>query len=125
CNSCHAFGRKLTGPDLAGMSDRQSLDWIVKWIHNPQGMVDSGDQYAIDLVAQDPTMMAPYAHLTESDIADIMAYVDQETVKLQEKKDQAATRSEERRVGKECRYRWSPEHYKKRNARRKQNKRWN
>lgn len=91
CNSCHAFGRKLTGPDLAGLSDRQSLDWIVKWIHNPQGMVDSGDQYAIDLVAQYPTMMAPYAHLTESDIADIMAYVDQETVKLQEKKDQAAT----------------------------------
>lgn len=90
CNSCHAFGRKLTGPDLAGLSDRQSLDWIVKWIHNPQGMVDSGDQYAIDLVAQYPTMMAPYAHLSESDIADIMAYVDQETVKMQEKKEQTA-----------------------------------
>jgi mono/diheme cytochrome c family protein len=90
CNSCHAFGRKLTGPDLAGLSDRQSLDWIVKWVHNPQGMIDSGDEYAVQLKEQYPTTMAPYAHLSEGDIADIVAYVDGETVKLQEKKDDAA-----------------------------------
>src|SRR6266404_6993697 len=29
------------------------------------------------------------------------------------KRSRFATRSEERRVGKECRYRWSPYHYKK------------
>src|SRR5690349_24950973 len=31
--------------------------------------------------------------------------------------DAAAERSEERRVGKECRSRWSPDHYKKKSAR--------
>ena len=86
CNSCHAVGKKLTGPDLAGLSERREEAWIVKWIHNPQGMVDSGDEQAVALKAEYPTMMAPYAHLSEGDIKDIIAYLQAEEVKLAEKK---------------------------------------
>ncbi len=86
CNSCHAVGKKITGPDLAGLSERREEAWIVKWIHNPQGMVDSGDEQAVALKAEYPTMMAPYAHLSEGDIKDIVAYLQAEEVKLAEKK---------------------------------------
>lgn len=86
CNSCHAVGRKLTGPDLAGLTTRVDEAWIVKWIHNPQGMIDSGDAYAVDLKSKYPTTMAPYAHLSEADIKDIIAFLQAEEVKLAEKK---------------------------------------
>jgi len=89
CNSCHAVGKKITGPDLKGLSERREEAWIVKWIHNPQGMVDSGDEQAVALKAEYPTMMAPYAHLSETDIKDIIAYVQAEEVKLAEKESKA------------------------------------
>ncbi|WKK59001.1 MULTISPECIES: cytochrome c3 family protein [unclassified Sphingobacterium] len=85
CNSCHAVGKKITGPDLKGLSERREEAWIVKWIHNPQGMVDSGDEQAVALKAEYPTMMAPYAHLSETDIKDIIAFLKAEEVKLAEK----------------------------------------
>src|SRR5690606_36150557 len=86
CNSCHAVGKKLTGPDLAGLSERREEGWIVKWIHNPQGMIDSGDPQAVELKSQFATTMAPYANLSEGDIKDIIAYLQAEEVKLAEKK---------------------------------------
>ncbi|MVZ64862.1 c-type cytochrome [Sphingobacterium sp. DK4209] len=85
CNSCHAVGKKITGPDLKGLSERREEAWIIKWVHNPQGMVDSGDKQAVELKAEYPTMMAPYAHLSETDIKDIIAFLKAEEVKLAEK----------------------------------------
>lgn len=91
CNSCHAIGRTLTGPDLAGLSERREEQWIIDWIHNPQGMVDSGDPIAVELKSQFPTMMAPYSHLSDDDIRDIIAYLKAEETKAAEKKDAAET----------------------------------
>ncbi|MFZ4263075.1 cytochrome c3 family protein [Sphingobacterium sp. HJSM2_6] len=85
CNSCHTLGRKGAGPDLVGLSLRREEAWIIKWIHNPQGMIDSGDSQAVELKSQYSTVMAPYAHLSETDIKDIIAYVQAEEVKLAEK----------------------------------------
>ncbi|MGH2622412.1 MAG: cytochrome c3 family protein, partial [Sphingobacterium sp.] len=86
CNSCHAVGRKLTGPDLAGLSERREESWIIKWVHNPQGMIDSGDEQAVALKAEFPTTMASYANLSEGDVKDIVAFLKAEEVKNAEKK---------------------------------------
>jgi len=86
CQSCHTLGRKGVGPDLIGLSERRDMAWIVKWIHNPQGMIDSGDEQAVALKAEYPTVMTPFASLSEGDIADIVAYLDAEKVKMEEKK---------------------------------------
>lgn len=90
CNTCHAIGRQLTGPDLAGLSDRREEDWIVRWVQNPQGMVDSGDPIAVELKGQYPTMMAPYSHLSDDDVRDIVAYLQAEEVRIAERKQQDA-----------------------------------
>ncbi len=90
CHSCHAVGRQLTGPDLAGLTNRREESWIIKWVHNPQGMVDSGDPQAVELKSNFNTIMAPYAHLSEDDIRDIIAYLQAEEVKAAAKKEQAA-----------------------------------
>ncbi len=90
CQSCHTLGRNGVGPDLLGLSERREMGWIVKWIHNPQGMLDSGDPVALELKGKYPTVMTPFASLSEGDIADIVAYLDAEKVKADEKNNSPA-----------------------------------
>jgi len=50
CASCHTIGGgRLTGPDLKDVSKRQSRDWLVKWILDPDGVLKSGDPYAVKM----------------------------------------------------------------------------
>ena len=50
CYSCHTIGGgRLTGPDLKGIQERQSRDWLVNWINDPDGVLKSGDPYASKL----------------------------------------------------------------------------
>lgn len=79
CASCHSTGaEKLVGPGLAGIDQRRPMEWIIKWVHNPQGMIDSGDDYAVKLwEAYKPTIMAGYPNLTEAQITGIVEYVKQ------------------------------------------------
>lgn len=44
CTSCHLIGGgDKTGPDLAGVSKRRSVEWIVKFMNYPEGMIN-GDE---------------------------------------------------------------------------------
>ena len=50
CSACHAFGKRVTGPDLAGVSMRRTAAWIESQILHPDLMVK-----------QDPTARALFA----------------------------------------------------------------
>lgn len=43
CTACHKIGARLVGPDLTGITEKQSDEWLRKFIHSSQGMVKSGD----------------------------------------------------------------------------------
>lgn len=46
CTSCHTIGGgRLTGPDLKDVSTRAERDWLVGFILDPKGTIDSGDPY--------------------------------------------------------------------------------
>ncbi len=50
CFSCHTIGGgMLTGPDLKNVTQRQDRQWLVKWIVDPEGVLASGDPYAVKL----------------------------------------------------------------------------
>jgi len=50
CYSCHTIGGgRLVGPDLKGVTTRKDRDWLVRFILNPQAMIDRGDPYAKQL----------------------------------------------------------------------------
>jgi hypothetical protein len=50
CISCHTMGGGwLTGPDLKGVLTRKDLGWLVRFVLNPQAMMDQGDPYALKL----------------------------------------------------------------------------
>ena len=52
CASCHTIGGgPLTGPDLKGVSERRDREWLVAFLMDPRGVIDSGDPYAAKLLA--------------------------------------------------------------------------
>jgi ubiquinol-cytochrome c reductase cytochrome c subunit len=47
CRACHTFGAgDLVGPDLKGVTDRHTRDWLRRWITSSQSLVRSGDPAA-------------------------------------------------------------------------------
>src|SRR6266536_2261865 len=38
CSACHTFGRKLSGPDLAGVTNRRTAQWMENQILHPEVM---------------------------------------------------------------------------------------
>ncbi len=50
CLSCHTIGGgRLTGPDLKNLADRNDRTWFLKWMQDPQGVLNNGDPYAVRL----------------------------------------------------------------------------
>jgi cytochrome c2 len=78
CTSCHAASDEVViGPGLKGISQRRPIDWIVKWVHNPQAVIASGDKYAVDLYNKfNKTQMTAFPNLKDEDIKAILAYID-------------------------------------------------
>ena len=78
CAACHNTSDEvLVGPGLKGISERRPIEWIVKWVHNPQAVIASGDKYANDLYNKfNKAAMTPYPNFTDAQIKSIVAYVD-------------------------------------------------
>jgi len=86
CTTCHQVGRKVTGPALAGMSERHSEEWLISWIKNSQAMIKAGDPVAVALFEEyNNLVMTSYSHFSDDQIKNIIAYVKAEEVKLAEK----------------------------------------
>lgn len=50
CTACHTIGGgRLVGPDLKNVAERQGRDWLVRFIDQPNTVLDSGDPYAAKL----------------------------------------------------------------------------
>lgn len=60
CVSCHTIGGgRLTGPDLQNVSERKERDWLVNFMLNPRGMIDSGDAYARQMLQESRGVIMP------------------------------------------------------------------
>lgn len=77
CASCHRRYSDLVGPALHGVTGILEMDFIHKWIQNNQALIDAGNAKAIELAAFSPTSMTPFPQLTDVDINNILAYVEQ------------------------------------------------
>ncbi len=47
CSACHKMGMRLVGPDLTGVTEKRSEDWVKSFITNSQAMVKAGDADAV------------------------------------------------------------------------------
>jgi mono/diheme cytochrome c family protein len=72
CSACHAFGKKVTGPDLAGVTQRRTAIWMENQILHPEVMTKQ-DPIAHDLFAKYSLQM-PNQKLTEDEARAVIEY---------------------------------------------------
>ncbi|MBZ0274400.1 cytochrome c [bacterium] len=75
CFACHTIGGgKRVGPDLKGVTERRSHEWLVKFVASSQSVVKSGDPDAVALFEEYKIEM-PDAPYTADEIKEILAYI--------------------------------------------------
>ncbi len=83
CAPCHTIGGgDHVGPDLRGVVDRRDRAWLVDFIMNPAKMLARKDPDALALTARFPGVHMPLLGLGETDAADVIAYLRDQTSRL-------------------------------------------
>ena len=83
CAPCHTVGvGDRAGPDLRGITSRREHDWLVKFIMDPYKMRKEKDPAALALMAKYPGVLMPRLGISENDAADLLAYMDAQTARL-------------------------------------------
>jgi len=77
CAGCHSIGEgNRVGPDLAGVTQRRTPEWLVSFISNPAKVRASKDAVALELAARFPTVRMPSIGVSEREAADLVAYIE-------------------------------------------------
>ncbi len=80
CVACHTIGGgQLVGPDLKGVSERQSREWLVKFIVDPTAVLASGDEYAQKILAESNGVPMSSLGVTESMANALLDYIDSQS----------------------------------------------
>jgi len=76
CVACHTIGQgKLIGPDLAGVQQRRSEEWLLKFIRSSQTVVQSGDPVATALFEEYNNIPMPDNNYSDDQIRAIISYI--------------------------------------------------
>jgi mono/diheme cytochrome c family protein len=60
CSNCHTVGGgRLAGPDLKDVTQRRDKAWLIRWVQDPRGVLDSGDSYAQQLLQDSRGVLMP------------------------------------------------------------------
>ena len=79
CASCHTIGDGVRlAPDLAGVTLRRDRDWLLRYLMDPDGLRKAGDPTATALDVAFPGIVMPNLGLGETDVGDVLAYVQSE-----------------------------------------------
>jgi len=84
CTACHTIGGgRVVGPDLAGVHELRSQEWLEQFVQSPQTMINSGDAEAVALAADYAGIMMPDAVISEQQIRDVLNYIKDQSAGLQ------------------------------------------
>ena len=76
CVACHTIGGgDLVGPDLAGVTERASNEWLANWLTAPEQMLAAGDPVATELFNKYNKIPMPNLGLTPDQVASLIAYL--------------------------------------------------
>ncbi|MEO6005701.1 MAG: PQQ-dependent sugar dehydrogenase [Opitutus sp.] len=77
CAACHTLAQDSIGPPLGGITTLLSESRLIEWIRDPAKIIGSDDARTAALVQRYKAPMPPFAHLTETDVSAVLAYIDQ------------------------------------------------
>ena len=72
CTACHAYGRRLTGPDLKGVTQRRTAQWMERQILHPEIMTKE-DPISRGLLAEYALQMSNQG-LTQDEALSVIEY---------------------------------------------------
>jgi mono/diheme cytochrome c family protein len=76
CLVCHTIGGgRLVGPDLQGVAERRSEDWIIRFVQHSQELVRAGDPDAVAIFEEFNRIPMPDQLLSDQEVRAIIAYV--------------------------------------------------
>lgn len=79
CKACHSIGSgKIVGPDLAGISQRRSQEWFVKFTKDSKSFIESGDKEAKAIFDEYSGMPMSSFDFPEQDIIAIYTYISEQ-----------------------------------------------
>jgi protein SCO1/2 len=83
CTACHTIGEgdKL-GPDLLGVVGKRDRQWLVRWLQEPDVMIEEKDPLAMALYTQYNNLAMPNVKLTEDQALDLIQYMQAETQRV-------------------------------------------
>jgi protein SCO1/2 len=64
------------GPDLAGVTQQRERAWLERWLAAPDKVLAEGDPLALALLARYKNIPMPNLHLSEQDVAALLAYLE-------------------------------------------------
>lgn len=94
CSACHTIGggdsadiaRGDIGPDLFGLVTKRDRAWLIRFLAEPDKMIEEKDPLALSLVEQYQGLKMPNLRLGEVDIAELMKYLEEESTRLEPSK---------------------------------------
>jgi len=76
CSPCHTIGGgRRVGPDLKGVTEQRSRNWLIKFISNPEKMFQAGDPIAKSLLTKFGGIRMPDFSLSPQEISDVLSYI--------------------------------------------------
>lgn len=78
CASCHNINKVMVGPALKDILKRRKMNWLIKWVQNPQKLISKKDPYALNLVKDYETagIMPSFQNLSKKEIKSIILYIE-------------------------------------------------
>jgi len=80
CFACHTIGGgRLIGPDLAGVHEKRSQEWLEKFVKSSQSMINAGDADAVALFEEYSSLLMPDAVATDEQIRQVLIYIESQS----------------------------------------------
>ena len=91
CAACHTIGAKdglksekgRLGPDLSGVVRKRDRAWLTRWLAEPDKMVAEKDPLAVALLAEYDNVLMPNLRLSGDDIQALLAYIEEESNRME------------------------------------------
>ena len=76
CIACHTIGSgNLVGPDLKGLEERRTIEWIGQFILSSKALIDSGDEEAIKNFEQFNKIRMQDFDFTPTQLDELITYI--------------------------------------------------
>src|SRR5215203_2012088 len=75
CSGCHNLRHEGIGPQLSGITEEASVEWIHNFIKDPKQVIESGDERAQKLYKKYRTIMPSFFALPKEEIEALIAFL--------------------------------------------------